>query len=167
LNSIKKLNQKGLRPLYFFMSIEEDIKQPRFRNPFQKAGINLIFTASWLDGKQQEFFKPFGITSRQFNILRILRGQYPNQISGSEIKTRMLDKNSDLPRLMTRLAIKKLITRKPCPNDKRAVDVVITEKGLSLLAKIDKTIQVVDNLLSPLTPDEATQLSYLLDKCRG
>src|SRR5687768_7809562 len=88
------------------MKIEEEIRQTKFKSPHQKALLNLIFTANWLQNKQQEFFKPFGVTSQQFNILRILKGQHPNVLSGTEIKSRMLDKNSDVSRLLDRLILK-------------------------------------------------------------
>src|SRR6187399_1345294 len=123
------------------MKIEEEIKQTKFRNPQHKAALNLIYTASWLESRHQDFFKPFGITSSQFNILRILRGQHPNKISGSEIMSRMLDKNSDIPRLLDRLLRKNLITKSPCPNDKRAADIVITKEGLDVLKQIDSSLE--------------------------
>ena len=75
------------------MIIEEEIKQTKFRNAQHKAMLNLFYTASWLESKNKDFFKKFDITNQQFNILRILRGQHPNKISGVEIKSRMLDKN--------------------------------------------------------------------------
>jgi DNA-binding MarR family transcriptional regulator len=149
------------------MKIEDEIKQPKFRNTYQKVAINLIYTSNWLVGMQQEFFKPFGITPSQFNILRILRGQQPNKISGVEIKSRMLDKNSDIPRLLDRLIKKKLITKTPCPNDKRAADIVITKEGLAVLTQIDLIIDQNEKSQIHLTKEEATQLSGLLDKCRG
>lgn len=149
------------------MAIEEDIQQTKFRNAYQKAAINLIYTSSWLEGRQHVFFKQHGITNQQFNILRILRGQFPNKISGADIKARMLDQNSDVSRLLDRLIIKKLIIKSQCPNDKRAADVAITESGLELLRKIDLEIENLDGLLSNLTQEEATQLSLLLDKSRG
>ncbi len=149
------------------MKIEDEIKQPKFRTPHQKAGLNLIFTANWLLSKQQEFFKPYGITVSQFNILRILRGQRPNKISGVEIKSRMLDRNSDIPRLLDRLVKKNLIAKTVCPSDKRAADVTITDEGLALLDKIDLLIDEREELQVPLTKEEAAQLSDLLDKCRG
>ena len=149
------------------MPIGEDIQQAKFRNAYQKAAINLIFTSNWLESRQKIFFKPYGITNQQFNILRILRGQFPNKISGADIKTRMLDQNSDVSRLLDRLIEKKLIEKSQCPNDKRAADVVIAEKGLDLLKKFDQEIKNLDNVLSRLTTEEATQLSTLLDKCRS
>lgn len=149
------------------MNIEEEIKQDQFTNAYQKAAINLIFTANWLLTRQQEFFKPYGITTSQFNILRILRGQYPNAISGVEIKSRMLDRNSDIPRLLDRLVKKKLIAKAICPNDKRAADIIITEAGLQTLAEIDGRIEAIERAIIQLSPEEATQLSHLLDKLRS
>jgi DNA-binding MarR family transcriptional regulator len=149
------------------MKIEEEIKQPRFKSPFQKVAINLIFTANWLTSKQQDFFKNFGITASQYNILRILRGQHPNKISGAEIKSRMLDQNSDIPRLLDRLIRKNLITKSPCPNDKRAADIMITEEGLAVLSAIDGHIDHSEKTVLKLSREEAIQLSGLLDKCRG
>ncbi len=149
------------------MKIEEEIQQPKFRNVHHKVAVNLLYTAAWLDDRNKNFFKEYGITNQQFNILRILRGQLPNKISGAEIKNRMLDKNSDVSRLLDRLILKKLITKSQCPNDKRAADVLITEAGLDLLKKIDGKMDETDLAVFHLTKIEATQLSDLLDKCRG
>jgi DNA-binding MarR family transcriptional regulator len=149
------------------MKIEDEIKQTKFKSPYQKAAVNLIFTANWLESKQQGFFKPFGITNSQYNILRILRGQHPNKISGAEIKSRMLDQNSDIPRLLDRLIRKTLISKSPCPNDKRAADIAITPQGLEVLASIDHHIDQSEKSAICLTREEALQLSDLLDKCRG
>lgn len=149
------------------MKIEEEIKQQKFRDPYQKVLINLLFTASWIQGRQQDFFKPFGITPQQFNILRILRGQHPNKISGVEIKARMLDKNSDISRLLDRLLKKNLIEKSQCPNDKRAADVSITSSGLALLTNIDNHLAHHEHKNFTLSEGEANALSDLLDRCRG
>jgi DNA-binding MarR family transcriptional regulator len=148
------------------MKIEEEIKQVKFKSLHQKAVINLIFTASWLQGHQQKFFKEFGLTSQQFNILRILKGQHPKSISATEIKSRMLDKNSDVSRLLDRLASKGLINKQTCPNDKRAADISITTAGLELLHELDKKQKQIDTVLN-LSEKEAEELSNLLDKGRG
>ena len=145
--------------------IEDEIKQKKFRSIQQKAMLNLIYTSNWLQNRQQEFFKSFGITGQQFNILRILKGQYPKSISGTEIKSRMLDRNSDVSRLLDRLAAKNLIKKSTCPNDKRASDVLIAEDGIALLDEISKT-EKHDQVLH-LSDEEATLLSELLDKARG
>lgn len=144
--------------------IDEEIRQKEFRNVQQKAVVNLIYTSNWLQNLQHEIFKTFGITGQQFNILRILKGQFPNSLSGTEIKNRMLDRNSDVSRLLERLATKELISKRTCPNDKRASDVLITEKGISLLDKLEKS-HAQDKVLG-LTNEEAGMLSDLLDKAR-
>jgi DNA-binding MarR family transcriptional regulator len=148
------------------MRIEDEIKQVKFRSPHQKAVINLIFTASWLEGKQQSFFKLHGLTMQQYNILRILKGQQPKVISGTEIKSRMLDKNSDVSRLLDRLSAKGLISKQTCADDKRATDVSITTAGLEILVEMDKKQKLLDTVLH-LTEEEAEELSNLLDKGRG
>ena len=148
------------------MKIEEEIKQQKFRSAHQKAVINLLYTASWLQSKQQDFFKHFKITAQQFNILRILKGQHPKSISATEIKLRMLDKNSDVSRLLDRLLAKDLVSKRTCPNDKRATDVNITEPGLELLRSLEKYQTELDGVLS-INEEEAAQLSELLDKCRN
>ena len=148
------------------MKIEEEIKQVKFKSPYQKAVINLIFTANWLQGHQQQFFKKFGLTNQQFNILRILKGQSPKSISATEIKSRMLDKNSDVSRLLDRLALKGLINKVVCPNDKRAADISITTAGLDILSELDHKQKEIDTVLR-LSADEAEILSNLLDKSRG
>ncbi len=146
-------------------SIEEAIRQKKFTSTHEKAVVNLIYTSNWLQTKQNELFKTFGITGQQFNILRILKGQYPKSISGTDIKSRMLDRNSDVSRLLDRLVVKNLITKHTCPNDKRASDVLITDEGLALLAEINK-FRKQDHILS-LSKDEAEMLSNLLDKARA
>lgn len=149
------------------MRIEDEIKQPKFRDAYQKVAVNLLFTSNWLVSRQHEFFKPFGVTTQQFNILRILRGQHPSQISGVEIKGRMLDRNSDISRLLDRLLKKELVTKSQSENDKRAANVSITEKGLALLSRIDEKFQEAERSQFNLTEAEAVQLSQLLDKARG
>jgi len=148
-------------------TIEEEIKQTKFKSAQQKAMLNLIFTSNWLENKHRDYFKEYGLTNQQFNILRILKGQHPTKISGSEIKSRMLDKNSDVSRLLDRMILKKLVVKSQCPNDKRSADVGISDLGISLLQKIDRTVFNFAGSLEQLTEDEANQLSYLLDRCRS
>lgn len=146
--------------------IEDAIQQSKFRNSHQKAVINLIYTANWLQNKHNSFFKTFGITGHQFNILRVLKGQYPKSISATEIKSRLLDQNSDVSRLLERLMQKQLITKTASENDKRASDVFISPQGLELLNQIEKHQKDIDFAIN-ISPEEASQLSDLLDKCRG
>ena len=148
-------------------TIKAEIKQNHFRNYKQEVAINILYTSSWLVNRQKDFFKSYGITNQQYNILSILRGQFPNKVSGTEIKARMLDKNSDVSRLLDRLILKNLISKTQCPNDKRAADIAISDEGMKLLSDIDKRIQDLDIIISSLSDKEAAQLSTLLDKVRS
>lgn len=149
------------------MKLEEEIKQPKFKNEYNKLGINILFTQSWLSYKQQAFFKKAGITPQQYNVLRILRGQQPKPATINLLIERMLDKSSNASRIVDKLEAKGLVKRTTCPNDRRAVDVLITENGLDLLKKMDAGEQEWEKNLHTLTADEAAQLNHLLDKLRG
>lgn len=149
------------------MTIEEEIKQTKFKSAHHKAVLNLLFTASWIQNKQKEYFEPFGVTGQQYNILRILRGKHPEPISAVEIKSRMLDKHSDVSRLLDRLIGKKLVVKNKCPNDKRASNISIALSGMALLEKLDQAINNIDNQMLKLSKEESKQLSDLLDKGRG
>ncbi|TAE50306.1 MAG: MarR family transcriptional regulator [Bacteroidetes bacterium] len=150
------------------MRIEEAIKQKNpFRSEHQRLVVNLFYTANWVQDQHKAMFKPYGVTSQQYNVLRILRGQYPNPISTSDIRERMLDKMSDVSRIVERLLKKKLLTRRVCKTDKRLVDVLITEDGLSLLTRMDTVMDVSDTHMLTLSEAEAQQLNDLLDKLRG
>lgn len=148
------------------MGIEKDIQQQTFRNEYQKAAVNLIFSSNWLNEKIKLFLDTEDITSQQYNILRILRGS-KTPMSTLQIRERMLDKMSDTSRIVERLQKKGVVEKKVCPADKRLVDVVISKKGLALLEKLDRKNAELDNILQSLTPDEAKTLNNLLDKLRG
>jgi len=149
------------------MKIEEAINQKKFKNEWQKATVNLIYTHNWVNGKFKKFLKSYGITHQQFNVLRILRGQFPEPISTSIIRKRMLDKMSDASRIVDRLCKKGLVERQTCPTDKRLVDVIINEEGLKLLSEIDMHQDKIDIAKNGLTEEEAALLSDLLDKMRN
>lgn len=149
------------------MKLEDEILQKHFRNEYHKAAVNVIFSYNWLVDYQVRLFKPYGITMQQYNILRILRGQYPKPATIKLIKERMLDKMSDASRIVEKLRLKGLVDRNICPNDRRNVDVCITDKGLELLSQLDKHDDEVDAKLSTLNKEEIAQLNDLLDKLRG
>src|SRR6478752_1081878 len=106
------------------MKLEDEIKQKEFRTEHHKAMVNMIFTSNWLDSKANDFFKKFGITSQQFNILRILRGSHPEPCTINMLRERMLDKNCDASRIVERLRVKGVLDRKTCSEDRRSVDIV-------------------------------------------
>jgi DNA-binding MarR family transcriptional regulator len=147
------------------MGIEKDIQQQAFRNEFQKAAVNVIFSANWLHEKMKNFFEEEDITPQQYNILRILRGS-KKPLSTLQIRERMLDKMSDTSRIVERLQRKGLVEKKTCAIDKRLVDVVISRKGLTLLEKLDKRNCELDEMIQGLSGEEANQLNRLLDKMR-
>jgi len=149
------------------MKLEDEIKQSKFRNEYQKLAVNIFYTHGWLVTKHAKILKKFGVTTSQYNILRILRGQHPNSAPISLLKKRMLDKMSDASRLVERLKIKGLLTRKNCKEDRRRVNVLITKKGLGLLANMDEYEKETETFLSSITKSEAKELNGLLDKLRG
>ena len=116
------------------MTLEKDINQTRFRNEHQKATVNIIYTNNWLMERIARILDAAGITSQQYNILRILRGA-GQPLSTSQIRQRMLDKMSDSSRIVDRLILKGMVKKNDCKSDKRLVDIVITDKGLKLLEK--------------------------------
>ena len=135
----------------------------KFPNNKVKALLNIIYTANWIKSHQTDFFKPYGISPQQFNILRILKGA-GEPIKVQTIKERMIERAPNATRLTDKLCDKGLIERKACPEDRRVVHIQITKKGLSLLEDISKNLN--NDLIDNLTEDEALQLSDLLDKIR-
>ena len=148
------------------MSLENDIQQSEFRNESQKAILNILFTSYFIQDKMNMVFKQFDITRQQYNVLRILRGQYPGHASINLIRDRMLDKMSDASRIVERLRIKDLAQRKSAEKDKRAVEVTITENGLKVLEEMQQAVNQFESLLSNLNEEETLQLNLLLDKIR-
>lgn len=148
------------------MKIDKEIKS-KFRNEYHRLAVNVLYTHGWLDSIYSQKFKEYGLTSQQFNILRILRGQHPNSATIGLLKERMLEKIPDVSRLVDRLVNKKLIDRNPSVKDRRKVDVTITDKGLELLSEIDKSDSEFDSYLKSLNKKEAATLNTLLDKLRN
>jgi DNA-binding MarR family transcriptional regulator len=150
------------------MRIEDIIKQKRFRNDYEKVIVNLLYTSSWLNVKHLRILKPHGITIQQYNVLRILKGQYPNPASIQNIADRMIDKMSNASRLVDKLKNKNLVDRKASTIDRRQVEVKITDKGLQLLQLLETPILELSNKAKDkVSEQEVNQLSDLLDKFRG
>ncbi len=142
--------------------ISKDINST-FPNNRVKALLNIIYTANWISSKQNTFFKPYGISPQQFNILRILRGA-GEAIKVQTIKERMLERAPNATRLMDKLCDKHFIERLQCPDDRRVVHINITKEGLELLDEISKHMK--SDYIDNLTEEEAGVLSDLLDKIR-
>lgn len=148
------------------MGIEQDIQQLSFRNEYQKMGINLMFTANWLNERIGRFLTQEEITQQQYNILRILRGS-DVPLSTLQIRERMLDKMSDTSRIVDRLIVKGLVEKNTCPADKRLVDITLSAKGLALVEKLDQYNDQIDAILNGVTEKEAATLNQILDKLRS
>ena len=135
------------------MRLEDEIKQKKFKDEYHKLVVNLIYTGNWAKQVNVVLLKKHNLTSQQFNILRILRGQYPGPASVNLLIDRMLDKMSNASRLVEKLRQKKLVERRENDADRQA-DVLITKKGLELLEEIDKELEVIDNTFRTITEEE-------------
>ena len=145
----------------------KETKVPRYESAFHEALVNVSYTYNWCNDKVKQAVSPYDITSQQFNVLRILRGQFPNPSTINLIKSKMLDKMCDASRIVDRLVQKNLVIKNTSNHDKRAVDILINDKGLTLLKRIDDEVNI-SSIFSPnLTVEEAEQLIVLLDKARG
>lgn len=149
------------------MKLEDEIVQKKFINEYHKLVVNIFYTNSWITKFNEKRFKEKDLSSQQYNILRILRGQYPKPASVNLLKERMLDKMPDVSRLVERLRKKDLLTRTDCPTDRRLSDILISEKGLAVLKELDSHLAEVEKYLSGLSSSEAKILNDLLDKLRG
>lgn len=149
------------------MSIDKDIHQGKFKNQYHKATVNILYTYGWLMEQIKQVLADADITPQQFNILRILRGSYPNPLSTLQIRERMLDKMSDTSRIVDRLIVKDLVKKTVSQTDRRLVDVVISLRGRRLLEKLDARQDELDGILKNLSDSEASDLSKLLDKIRN
>ncbi len=148
------------------MALENEINQSSFRSEDQKAIVNIIFTYHWVTEQVKSILADEDITMQQYNILRILRGSHPDPLSTLTIRERMLDKMSDTSRIVDRMLRKGLVVKRICSNDKRLVDVNLTEEGLIMLLRLDERMDAMDKISSGLTQDELKNLNYLLDKLR-
>jgi len=149
------------------MKIEALIKQRKFVSPLQKAMLNLIYTYHWQVDQTSEVFKSLEVTMQQYNVLRILKGQYPEFVPVGDVKAVMLDKNPDLTRLCDRLEEKGLIERNTNPCNRRQVLLRIAQPGLDLLDRSEPMLYEQAKKLQNLSDEEAETLSNLLDKLRG
>ena len=146
--------------------IEEEIKQKRsFKSLEEKALVNIMYTHGWVLERMRLFFKDYGITNKQYNILRILKGA-EQPLSTSQIRHRMLDKMSDTTRLIDRMITKGWVKKSVSKTDRRLVDIMITDEGLDLLDEIRGIDVKAREIFNNLSEDEIQKLSDLLDKVR-
>jgi DNA-binding MarR family transcriptional regulator len=150
------------------MRIEEIIKSNVAMDDAKKIVLNIMVTQNVLAEKFNEVLKPYDLSGEQYNVLRILRGQKGNPANMCVIQERMIAKNSNTTRLIDKLLLKELVTREVCPENRRKIEVLITEKGLQLLEELDP--KVLDNeklFAANLNQKELVELNTLLEKYRN
>jgi DNA-binding MarR family transcriptional regulator len=148
------------------VKLEEAIKSNKFRSEVQKAGLNILYTSWWLKTMTSKELKKFGLTHEQFNVLRILKGKYPEQMCVRDVAGRMIEKNSNVPRIVDRLELKKFVKRSTSPNDKRETAIALTEAGINILEMAtSKVNKLLDNTIA-LSESSAATLNKLLEEVR-
>ncbi len=146
---------------------EKEAAKSRYRNDRHKAVSNFLFTYSNVTSRLQKMLSEHNLTLQQFNILRILQRRYPEPSCNCAIRKQMLDARSDITRIVDRLVKEGLAIRKHCRDDRRKVNITITQKGLELLARMDDLNDKMDGIVSCLTDREVSELNRLLEKIRS
>lgn len=148
------------------MKLEQAIQSTKFKSEVHKAGLNILYTAWWLKTVMSKEMKEFGLTHEQYNVLRILKGKYPEQMCVRDIACRMIEKNSNVPRIIDRLELKKLVKRSTSAIDKRETVITLTQSGIAILeASTVMVDRVTENLLT-ISDKDAKELNQLLEKVR-
>lgn len=149
------------------MKLEAELKNTKPMQPRQRAMLNILFTASWLDCMLARALRPYGLTHPQYNILRILNGSFPKGLSVLDIKSRMIDRSSNVSRLVEKLRQVEFVERVPHGEDRRMVIVTISDAGKRVLADIEQS-RITDEKMpgQHLSEAEALELAHLLDKFR-
>ena len=148
------------------MKIEKELKQESFNNIRHKLALNLMFTNNWLLESQVRILKPYSFTQPQYNVLRILRGSQNEVLTVNAIIDRMLDRMSNVSRLVDKLLEKGYVKRTQSSDDRRAVDILITQKGLDILAEIDEQQVIWEQNYSNISDEDAKKLNDLLETKR-
>jgi DNA-binding MarR family transcriptional regulator len=148
------------------VKLEVVIQSNKFKNEVQKAGLNILYTAWWLKTVTSKELKKFGVTHEQFNVLRILKGKYPEQMCVRDVASRMIEKSSNVPRIIDRLELKKLVMRSTSLVDKRETVITLTDDGIAILTKCNAKVNILFDDLFAINNEEALTLNVLLEKVR-
>lgn len=149
------------------VKLEQAIQSSKFKNEVHKATLNILYTAWWLKTIMSNELKEFGLTHEQYNVLRILKGKHPEQVCVKEICCRMIEKNSNVPRIIDRLVIKKLVKRADSPFDKRETVISLTKSGIAILKITTEKINELIETTVIIKSQDAAQINMLLEKLRG
>lgn len=149
------------------VKLEQAIQSTKFKNEVHKAGLNILYTAWWLKTVMSRELKEFGLTHEQYNVLRILKGKYPDQMCVRDIACRMIEKSSNVPRIIDRLEIKKLVKRSTSALDKRETVITLTQAGITILEASTIVLNRVMDEMMLVNETEALDLNNLLEKVRS
>ena len=149
------------------MKLEEAIKSNKFRNEVHKAGLNILYTAWWLKTMMSKELKEYGLTHEQYNVLRILKGKHPEQICVKEIACRMIEKSSNVPRIIDRLETKKLVKRTSSDSDKRETVIVLTPAGINILQHSTERVNKLMDKTIVIDEKKAAVLNNILEEIRA
>lgn len=148
------------------VKLEQAIQSTKFKSEVHKAGLNILYTAWWLKTVMSRELKEFGLTHEQYNVLRILKGKHPELMCVKDIACRMIEKSSNVPRIIDRLEIKKLVKRATSEADKRETVISLTQSGIAVLEASTKALNAVYDDIMPISEEEATSINELLEKVR-
>lgn len=149
------------------VKLEQAIQSNKFKSEVHKAGLNILYTAWWLKTVMSRELKEFGLTHEQYNVLRILKGKHPEHMCVRDIACRMIEKNSNVPRIIDRLELKKLVKRATSAFDKRETVVSLTQGGITILDASTAAVNQVTDANLTICSEDACQLNMLLEKIRS
>lgn len=164
---MKRFEKLHVHTYICVVKLERAIQSTKFKNEVHKAGLNILYTAWWLKTVMSKELKEFGLTHEQYNVLRILKGKYPDQMCVRDIACRMIEKNSNVPRIIDRLEIKKLVKRSTSALDKRETVITLTQAGITILEASTIILNRVIDELMLVNEAEALDLNNLLEKVRS
>lgn len=148
------------------VKLEEALKTVKFSSHKHKASLNLLYTAWWLKTQVSRELKTFDLTHEQFNVLRILKGKHPEAMCVKDVASRMIERNSNVPRIVDRLVAKKFVERSTSQTDKRETQIKLIRGGIEILAVASLKVNNLFSVSVPIEEDEAIQLNMLLEKMR-
>lgn len=148
------------------MKLEEAIKTTRFKDESHKATLNILYTAYWFKNHFSSKLKVMDLTMEQFNVMRILKGKHPEAMCVKDIASRMIEKNSNVPRILDRLVAKKYVRRSTSKTDRRETHISLTEKGIQQLTDANALSEAIGTEIIGITNEEASILNGLLEKLR-
>lgn len=148
------------------MRFEDVIQQKEFKSEYIKLALNIMYTGNWLHLVQSRKLKKWGLSHQQYNVMRILRGQYPNAASVGLVLSRMLEPSSNITRLVDKLEMKKLVSRCENKDNRRMQDLRITEEGLKLLEEIGNELDDLSSAFSHINEKDLVTANAVLDALR-